>query len=289
MPHRIALAKSTICWMFGSGTFGLTVAAIDPATAGSIVTAILFAVCGAVIHWGGKLIELKKAIRISRAQTDGEIAIIYAKTRAAVDVIEAKGGGAKVAEKLDRNFAATQSLVDNLPSKDDLVDAVLKSAQNLGIVTIDAPGFVGLTPNAARNNQVVLVVEDDAASLNIYSIWLRRAGFAVLPVDSVAKALVLLGPTVSAVLLDLRLADGPGETLIDRIEQTVPPQRVVVLTGLAADDPRVLAVTSKVATVLIKPVRDFDQVVRALDGDPAPATIPIKPAPLAVFNPDSKD
>ncbi len=122
MPHRIALAKSTICWMFGSGTFGLTVAAIDPATAGSIVTAILFAVCGAVIHWGGKLIELKKAIRISRAQTDGEIAIIYAKTRAAVDVIEAKGGGAKVAEKLDRNFAATQSLVDNLPSKDDLVD-----------------------------------------------------------------------------------------------------------------------------------------------------------------------
>lgn len=106
----------------------------------------------------------------------------------------------------------------------------------------------------------VLVVDDDAAALQIRKLVIERRGHTVVTASSVAEARERFAEGCDAVLLDLRLPDvGDGLTLIREFQA----KRIVVLCGNRGDlDGREEA--RMVAAVLEKPVRS-EVLVNAIE------------------------
>lgn len=71
------------------------------------------------------------------------------------------------------------------------------------------------SPQAEPTPQTLLLVEDDAASARALAMILRRCGWQVDVVDTVAAAIAhLQSHTPAAVLLDLMLPDGSGTAVL---------------------------------------------------------------------------
>jgi DNA-binding response OmpR family regulator len=85
----------------------------------------------------------------------------------------------------------------------------------------------------------VLIVEDDRAARTAISAILRRKGFAVSEVGTVAEALRAVVEDSATppqwVLLDLMLPDGCGIDLIRRIRARQVCSRICVITGCSID------------------------------------------------------
>ncbi len=100
----------------------------------------------------------------------------------------------------------------------------------------------------------MLLVEDDAASAMALSTILRRRGFEVAHVTTVAEALAHLGTNPLFVILDLMLPDGDGLTVLKKIREAGLASRVVVTTAVSEPD-RLRAVHAlKPEIVLQKPI-----------------------------------
>ncbi|MDC0711298.1 response regulator [Stigmatella sp. ncwal1] len=87
------------------------------------------------------------------------------------------------------------------------------------------------TPGMAR--QRLLLVEDDPGNRMTLSMLLEDEGFTVVTADSFACATQLLGdaPRYDAVLLDSRLGDGDGLSLIPLVRCRLPAAKLVLVTG----------------------------------------------------------
>jgi len=104
--------------------------------------------------------------------------------------------------------------------------------------------------------QAVLVVDDEADLLITYERLLRRWGYRVTTVASVAAGLVALERDCpDLVISDLRLPDGDGFQLV-RAARTAPrPPPVIIVTGVPSEDRRRAAVTAGAAAFLAKPFK----------------------------------
>ena len=100
----------------------------------------------------------------------------------------------------------------------------------------------------------VLVVDDELPmALNMEQI-LGQAGFAVRTCGTGAEAMAALArQPADAVLLDLKLPDTSGMTLLERITNEQPGTVVIVVTGFASIDTAVEAVHKGAADFLAKP------------------------------------
>jgi CheY-like chemotaxis protein len=78
----------------------------------------------------------------------------------------------------------------------------------------------------------MLLVEDDPQTRHLLRRMLALCGWEVLEAATVAEALERLDPPPECVLLDLRLPDGDGETILRKVRIDRLPTRVVVNTGL---------------------------------------------------------
>ncbi len=109
----------------------------------------------------------------------------------------------------------------------------------------------------------VLVVEDNALVTSATRILLEDAGFRVSTAASVAEAYTACqNDPPAAILLDLRLPDGDGLTLLQRLRADGGPSRVVIaLTGRDEPEIRARCLRAGCVEVLLKPVD-----VRALAG-----------------------
>jgi two-component system OmpR family response regulator len=102
----------------------------------------------------------------------------------------------------------------------------------------------------------VLVVEDDADTLNLVTLILSRAGYHVLPVERGAQALTLIAKNrPDAILLDIMLPDMDGFTVAQKLRTTMPDTPPILFfsaRGSPEDQ-----VTSRVLGdgFLMKPVR----------------------------------
>jgi two-component system response regulator RegA len=110
----------------------------------------------------------------------------------------------------------------------------------------------------------LLLVDDDEAFLRRLARAMERRGFAVETAGSVgaAREAIAARPPAYAVV-DLRLGDGNGLDVVERLRERRPDARVIVLTGYGAIATAVAAVKIGATDYLAKPA-DAEEVTRAL-------------------------
>jgi two-component system OmpR family response regulator len=100
----------------------------------------------------------------------------------------------------------------------------------------------------------LLLVEDEDRIASFITKGLRAEGHAVVRAASVAEALDLLGDgPYDAVLLDLRLPDGHGISVLRAIRARDTESPVIVLSALGATDDKVTLLDEGADDYLVKP------------------------------------
>jgi len=108
-----------------------------------------------------------------------------------------------------------------------------------------------------RSEHLLLVVDDNPASLYATVRQLRAAGFRTREAATGAEALVLADDTISAVILDIHLPDIDGFELLSRLRSRPGASRLPVLHLTAAyvtDDDKVRGLDSGADAYLTRPV-----------------------------------
>ena len=113
-------------------------------------------------------------------------------------------------------------------------------------------------------DNTLLIVDDDEPFLRRLARAMEKRGFAVETADSVAAgtAIATARPPAYAVI-DLRLEDGNGLDVVERIHEHRSDSRVIVLTGYGAIATAVAAVKIGATDYLSKPA-DANDVTAAL-------------------------
>jgi cyclic di-GMP phosphodiesterase len=102
----------------------------------------------------------------------------------------------------------------------------------------------------------VLVVDDDASSLDIAAAILQEFGYPAIACNNVGEALKILWENpVSAVVTDIRMPRVSGLDLIDMIHNHDPEMPVIVITGYAEFDTAVEAIRRGTFDFLTKPYK----------------------------------
>ena len=107
----------------------------------------------------------------------------------------------------------------------------------------------------------LLIVEDDEALRERLGRAMTRRGFAVTTAGGVADALADRQPSFA--IVDLRLTDGSGLSIIESLQQMVPTCRTVVLTGYGNIPTAVAAVRTGAVDYIAKPAT-ADEIVDVL-------------------------
>lgn len=127
--------------------------------------------------------------------------------------------------------------------------------------------------------KTLLILDDDAAFRTRLARALETRGFEVTAVGSVAEAsdIAHKAPPAYAVL-DLRLEDGSGLSVVEALNKSRPDARIVMLTGYGAIATAVAAVKAGALDYLAKPA-DPEDIVKALlaapDDKPEPPENPM--------------
>jgi two-component system response regulator PilR (NtrC family) len=120
-----------------------------------------------------------------------------------------------------------------------------------------------LPPSAARPAQI-LVVDDEPDLRTLYELTLLREGYRVEAAGSVAEARQQLEATrFDAVITDMRLPDGLGMEILQRLQQDQRGERCVVMTAYGSAENAVEALKAGAFDYLTKPVdlKQFRTVV----------------------------
>ena len=114
----------------------------------------------------------------------------------------------------------------------------------------------------------LLILDDDAAFRTRLMRALETRGFAVTATASVAEASAVAAKEPPAyAVLDLRLEDGSGLSVVEALKKSRPECRVVMLTGYGAIASAVAAVKAGAVDYLAKPA-DPEDIVKALLAHP---------------------
>jgi two-component system, OmpR family, response regulator len=109
----------------------------------------------------------------------------------------------------------------------------------------------------------ILLVEDNVELASEIARRIKRAGFAVDHVDTIDGATLALDDCLySVTLLDRRLPDGDGLSLISRIRKRQPASRILVLTALDAIDNRIEGLDAGADDYLTKPFNLDEMMAR---------------------------
>lgn len=121
-----------------------------------------------------------------------------------------------------------------------------------------------LDMSAGQDERGLLIVDDDELFLRRLSAAMERRGFQVTIADSVAAGLsaVVANPPAFGVV-DLRLSDGSGLDVVEKLRELRPDCRIVVLTGYGAIATAVAAVKVGAWDYLTKPA-DANDIASAL-------------------------
>jgi two-component system response regulator GlrR len=112
----------------------------------------------------------------------------------------------------------------------------------------------------------ILLVDDDADTLALLALWLRKAGFAVATAASAAEALEVIetfDPTL--VITDLRMRGKDGMQLLAEIHGDNPLLPVIMLSGQAQIPDAIKAMHLGSAAFLTKPIAQ-PELVEAVRG-----------------------
>jgi len=109
----------------------------------------------------------------------------------------------------------------------------------------------------------ILLVEDHAALANEVVLRIERAGYEVDRVDTIQGAVEAIdGCGYSLALLDRRLPDGDGVSLIRRIRARQPATRILILSALDAVDDKIDGLEAGADDYLTKPFSLDEMIAR---------------------------
>jgi len=119
-----------------------------------------------------------------------------------------------------------------------------------------------------EGDKSLLILDDDVAFRTRLARALEQRGFEVTSAASVAEAGEIAAKTPPAyAVLDLRLEDGSGLSVVEALNKSRPDCRVVMLTGYGAIATAVAAVKAGALDYLAKPA-DPEDIVKALLASP---------------------
>lgn len=101
----------------------------------------------------------------------------------------------------------------------------------------------------------VLLVDDDRASREAMSEWLRREGFGVIAVSNGDEAIRLIHDGVAVIVTDLKMPRTDGLTLLHKAKQEAPHAAVILVSGYGTVDAAVAALKDGAFDFLTKPVK----------------------------------
>ncbi len=111
-----------------------------------------------------------------------------------------------------------------------------------------------------------LVVDDDETFARTLSRALQRRGLLVDVVHDGPAALAVASPGFDFILLDLRLGQNSGLSLIEQLRDAAPNARIVLLTGFASIATAVEAIKRGADDYLAKPA-NVAAILKAIDPD----------------------
>ena len=110
----------------------------------------------------------------------------------------------------------------------------------------------------------LLILDDDEPFTRTLGRAMERRGFTVTAILSVNEGLIHVKKTPPAyAIVDLRLGDGNGLDVVEKIRETRPDSSIVVLTGYGAIATAVAAVKIGAVDYLAKPA-DAKDITSAL-------------------------
>jgi len=127
----------------------------------------------------------------------------------------------------------------------------------------------------------ILVVDDEPDLRTLYELTLLREGYRVDAAGTLAEAWEQLdGKKFDAVITDMRLPDGLGLELLQRLLDTNRPERCIVMTAYGSAENAVEALKAGAFDYLTKPVdlKQFRSVVASAIQETAPAGAMRRPA-----------
>jgi two-component system response regulator RegA len=128
----------------------------------------------------------------------------------------------------------------------------------------------------------ILVVEDDTAFATTLATALRRRGYGVDTASDATTALARARAEVpDAVVLDLKLGEASGLTLIAPLKALNPDMAILLLTGYASIATAVEAIKLGATHYLPKPA-DTDEILAALGRVEGDAGAPLPDDPMSV-------
>ncbi len=133
------------------------------------------------------------------------------------------------------------------------------------------------TAEAIGEDNTLLIVDDDKPFLQRLGRAMESRGFSVETADTVAEGLarVAARPPAYAVV-DMRLGDGNGLDVVEKLRDKRSDSRVIMLTGYGNIATAVTAVKLGALDYLAKPA-DADEVFQALTGTGDKAEPPENP------------
>ena len=160
-------------------------------------------------------------------------------------------------KKKGRAAVATEFVFDpidvDMPFSAAEVTALTSEAYVAALGRSDMP-VVGHWGQFAPSAKKVLVADDEAVVVNSIRKILSRKGYAVEEAFSCKDALAqVFSHDYDLVLLDLRMADGNGMDVLQKIKAKRPDLRVVIVTGYASIDTAVEAIQKGASDYMPKP------------------------------------
>jgi DNA-binding response OmpR family regulator len=117
----------------------------------------------------------------------------------------------------------------------------------------------------------ILIVEDNEGTRRLLVRAFRRMGWDALAVPTVAEAMRCFDPAPDALILDLNLPDGVGETILEKIQANRIPTKVIAVTTALTDPLRIRDVASFQPSLIIMKPFDWDVLVRYCTSELEPA------------------
>lgn len=160
-------------------------------------------------------------------------------------------------KKKGRAAAATEYVFDpidvDMPFSAAEVAALTSEAYVAALGPSDMP-VVGHWGQFAPSARKVLVVDDEAVVVNSIRKILTRKGFSIEEAFTCKDALAqVFAHDYDLVLLDMKMSDGNGLDVLQRIKAKRPDLRVVIVTGYASVDTAVEAIQKGASDYMPKP------------------------------------
>jgi DNA-binding response OmpR family regulator len=104
------------------------------------------------------------------------------------------------------------------------------------------------------SNDDMLIVEDHAATRVALANFFQEKGWCIREAATIADGLASLDPPPRAIVLDLMLPDGGGETILETIRKRGMQTRVAVCTGVFDQERMSIIESMSPDAILMKPV-----------------------------------